>query len=146
MKSLKLIFLIAAPSLFLCCQAKKEDPKVLEVLVTGYFDALSTGDFDKMDALTTKDFMISENGELWNNDTLKKILSNSPIEERLWTLSNFETQVDRSSGTSSYDNHGFFRMNDTIIHEVDWVETATFKKVNGEWKMSYLESTVKNEY
>lgn len=146
MKYLKVIFLIITLSWVFCCQSEKEDPKVLEEIVSGYFEALANSDFDKMDALTTSDFIISENGELWNNDTLKKILTNAPIEERLWTLTNFETRVEKTSGTTSYDNHGKFKINDSLTHEIEWIETATFKKVDGQWKMSYLQSSIKKEH
>jgi hypothetical protein len=51
--------------------------------------------------------------------------------------------IDETSGDIIYYNHGDFVINDTINMQVDWLESATFKKVDGQWKMKFLHSTVR---
>ena len=60
-----------------------------------------------------------------------------------WTFDNIKVNMNESSGDIVYLNHGDFVINDTIKTKVDFLESATFRKVDGKWKMNFLHSTVK---
>ena len=42
-----------------------------------------------------------------------------------------------------YLNRGDLVFNDTMRVTYNWLESATFKKVDGVWKMNFLHSTVR---
>jgi hypothetical protein len=48
----------------------------------------------------------------------------------------------KTSADVVYYNHGNLVM-DAAKLSVDWLESATFRKIKGEWKMNFLHSTVR---
>lgn len=135
----------AIPSFLLCCLActilacsqSTDDPQQLETIVVQWFDGIKNRDLNKLNALTTKDFKLYENGMIWTNDSLI-ILDNV---QRSWTLSDVTIHMDENSGDMTYQNYGRFRLADSTILEKHWLESATFRKVDGVWKLHFLHST-----
>jgi hypothetical protein len=54
-----------------------------------------------------------------------------------------KVNMDVNSGDIIYYNHGDFVINDTIKTQVDWLESAIFRKIDGKWKLHFLHSTVR---
>ena len=114
--------------------------------VTRYqFPVASYGfqDLDKLNSLTTSDFVLFEDGKIWNNDSLVTLKDQFKSFKGEWKFENMKVNIDESSGDIVYFDHGKFVFNDTITVEFDWLESATFRKVDGEWKMNFLHSTVR---
>jgi Domain of unknown function (DUF4440) len=125
------------------CKQKKDDPEILKNILTDYFDGIKTQDLEKLNSLTTSDFVLFEDGVIWSNDSLVKPIPNVKSFKGKWTFDNMKVNMDESSGDIVYFNHGDFVINDTIKMKIDWLESATFRKVDGKWKMNFLHSTVK---
>lgn len=142
MKKLMIVPLLAG---LFSCQApvntEAEKEQVKQVL-TDYFAAIRAKDLEKMNALCTDDYLLFESGMVWNNDSLGHNIMKSPSEIH-FTLDNFNIKVDRESGRITYFNHGDVYRNDSLKRSVDWVESATFRKVDGAWKLEFLHSTVR---
>jgi hypothetical protein len=145
MKKIYLILFIMAGMLIYACQENKptDDPEKLKAIVTGYFDGLKMKDFEKMKDLTTNDFLLFENGKVFNNDSLIKKISSYSKFIADYEFDNFTINIDKNTGNLRYFNHGEFIINDTIHRAVNWLESATFKKVDNTWKMEFLHSTVR---
>lgn len=124
-------------------QQKKDDPEVLKKILTDYFDGIKTQDLDKLNSLTTSDFVLFEDGKIWTNDSLVTIKDKFKSFKGEWTFDNMKVNIDNSSGDITYYDHGEFVFNDTIKMKFDWLESATFRKVDGKWKMNFLHSTVR---
>ncbi len=139
----RLFMITLAIGLLTSCTQKKDDPEILKQVLTDYFDGIKTSDLGKLNSLTTSDFVLFENGKIWNNDSLVKTNPQIKSFEGNWTFDNMKVNVDESSGDIIYFNHGDFIYNDTIKRQVDWIESATFRKVNGQWKLNFLHSTVR---
>ncbi|MCU4166589.1 nuclear transport factor 2 family protein [Carboxylicivirga caseinilyticus] len=139
------LLLIIGIGLILSCQNEKQtdNPEVLEKVLISYFDGIKDKDLDKMNASTTNDFVLFENGKIWNNDSLFNFLNALPPYSATFTLSPLKTSIDEEIGNLYYLNHMDMTLNDTIEDKYDWIESATFKKVEGEWKLDFLHSTVK---
>ena len=58
-------------------------------------------------------------------------------------MDNFKIYVDRMSGDMTYTNHADFVFSDNSKLSLDWIESATFRKVDGIWKMNLLHLTEK---
>jgi hypothetical protein len=123
------------------CQQKKDDPEILKKILTDYFDGIKTEDLNKLNALTTKDFVLFEDGRIWTNDSLVTPIPNVQSFKGTWTFDNMKVNMDVNSGDIIYYNHGDFVINDTIKTQVDWLESATFRKIDGKWKLHFLHST-----
>ncbi|MBC8769345.1 nuclear transport factor 2 family protein [Arenibacter sp. BSSL-BM3] len=100
-------------------------------------------DFKKMRDLTTDDFIIYEDGVVFNNDSIFKMMKSFPKYTAEYEFENLRINVDNNSGNINYFNHANFVFNDTTKVKFDWLESATFKKIDGKWKMDFLHSTVR---
>jgi hypothetical protein len=143
MKKFCILTIILGLGLLTNCKQKKDDPEILKNILTDYFDGIKTQDLEKLNSLTTSDFVLFEDGVIWSNDSLVKPNPNVKSFKGKWTFDNIKVNMDESSGDIVYFNHGDFVINDTIKMKIDWLESATFRKVDGKWKMNFLHSTVK---
>jgi hypothetical protein len=142
MKTLRLLTLILAPGL-ISCQQRKDNPEILKGILTDYFDGIKTQDINKLNSLTTVDFVLFEDGKIWTNDSLVTIKDNYKSFDGYWKFDNMKVNVDATSGDIVYFNHGELVFNDTIKLKFDWLESATFRKVDGKWKLNFLHSTIR---
>ncbi len=142
MKVTKILTVVLGLGLLTSCQQKKDDPEVLKKILIDYFDGIKTNDLDKLNSLTTTDFVLFEDGVIWTNDSLVKPIPGVKSFKGTWTFDDMKVNIDQNSGDIIYYNHGDFIINDTIKMQVDFLESATFKKVDGQWKMKFLHSTV----
>jgi len=143
MKTITILTIILGLGLLTNCEQKKDDPEILKNILIDYFDGIKTQDLEKLNSLTTSDFVLFENGKIWTNDSLVTINEKFNSFKRDWKFDNIKVNMDESSGDIVYFNHGDFVFNDTIKMKIDWLESATFRKVDGKWKMNFLHSTVK---
>ena len=125
------------------CEQKKDDPEILKKILTDYFDGIKTQDLEKLNSLTTSDFVLFEDGVILTNDSLVTMKEKFSSFKGAWKFDNISVNIDESSGDIVYFNQGDFVFNDTIKIKIDWLESATFRKVDGKWKMNFLHSTVK---
>ena len=140
----KILLLVIQVGLLTACQQtnQKDDPEKLKAVLTGYFDGIRAKDPNKLNELTTNDYVLFESGLIWNNDSLANIFKKYPtIQYKPFKLDNFRISVDNEIGHMTYYNHGEFTINDTTKFEFDWLESANFRKVDGKWKIDFLHST-----
>lgn len=123
------------------CEVKKDDPEVLKKVLADWFNGIKTQDLNKLNSLTTSDFVLFEDGRIWTNDSLVRTNPKIRSITRDWTFDFVKVDIDQESGDMIYYNHGVFVINDTIQRKPEWLESATFKKVDGNWKLKFLHST-----
>jgi hypothetical protein len=122
-----------------------DDPELLKKVLTSYFEGIENKDFAKLKALTTDDFVLYEDGAVWNNDSaFMNIKRHIPFTVK-YTLSNFKIYVDNASGDMTYINHADFVFKDSRKLALDWIESATFRKIDGVWKINFLQVTVRRQ-
>src|SRR6266852_3061759 len=140
-----IVFLLVILALDSCQQSKSDDGENLKLTLTDYFDGIKNKDIKKMNQVTTADFIIYEDGKVWNNDSLIKVLNTFPKFTAKYTFDGFRINVDNTSGSMSYFNHGDFTLKDTTKMTFDWIESATFKKIDGKWIIDFLHSTIRKK-
>ena len=143
MRIIEFYFLVVGIGLLTSCQHEKDKPEVLKKVLSDYFDGIKKKDLNKLNSLTTNDFVLFENGKVWTNDSLVKPTPGVISIKGTWTFSNMKVSVDETSGYIIYYDHGEFILNDTIKIKKDWLESAVFKKVDGQWKLKFLHSTIR---
>ena len=139
--------LLSGLAFLLACRntTPADDTELLKKLVTSWFEAIGTKDFEKMKALTTDDFVLYEDGLVWNNDSVfANIRRNLPFTVK-YRLNNFRVNVDSRSADMTYFNHADFVFHDTDRLSLDWIESATFRKTPDGWKMNLLHLTVRKD-
>ncbi len=100
-------------------------------------------DFEKMKAITTDDFVLFEDGKVWNNDSLINLINSMPDFTAVYSFKDFNINIDVQNANMYYLNHMDLTLNDTTEVKYDWIESATFRKKDGIWKMNFLHSTVR---
>ena len=119
-----------------------DDPEQLKQVLYEYFDGLKERNLNKLNNVTTNDFRLFEDGRVWNNDSLINALNKFSIFEADMKFDNFKINIDNNSGSMSYFNHCICTFNNEKGNYV-WIESATFRKIDAKWKMSFLHSTAK---
>jgi len=121
------------------CQKEKDS---IEASISKFFDGLSETDANKLKAYTTDDFILLENGQLWNIDTLVSKMSD-PKNAGIKRVNKFQfikTEQNGNMAWVSYHNTADFSLNEKK-QTVNWLESAVLGKENGRWKIKLLHST-----
>ena len=121
------------------------DPTKLKEVFESYFHGIETKDYKKLSDAITDDFVLYEMGRVWNNDSvIMNIEHNLPFEVR-YTFTNHNIHVDQMSGDLTCFNHGEFVFGDSTTQSFDWIESATFRMIDGKWRMNFLHITEKHK-
>ena len=121
------------------CQKEKDG---IEASISRFFDGLSETDAKKLEAYTTKDFILLENGHIWNIDSLVSKMGD-PKNAGIKRVNKFQfikTEQNGNIAWVSYHNTADFSLNEKK-QTVNWLESAVLGKENGRWKIKLLHST-----
>ncbi len=125
-------------------QTDKSDLK--ELIIKSFdeiWDELNSKNIDKY---YTKDFLLLENGEVWNNDSIANYLDNAilkkPIPNRVNSIEFIEIKVTKGMAWIAYKNEAIFSIDNKIVRKAYWLESATAILTENGWKLEMLHSTV----
>ena len=131
--------------------SNEADKTRIKNLVIESFDEIwSKLDSKYIDKYYTKDFLLLENGEVWNNDSIKNYLDNAilrkPNPKRVNTIEIIEIKIAIRMAWIAYQNYATFSTDNKIIRKAHWLESATAILTENGWKLETLHSTrIKNE-
>ncbi len=131
--------------------SNETDKTRIKNLVIESFDEIwSNLDSKNIDKYYTKDFLLLENGEVWNNDSIKNYLDNAilrkPNPKRINTIEIIEIKIANRTAWIAYQNYATFSTDNKIIGKANWLESATAILTENGWKLEMLHSTrIKNE-
>lgn len=135
-----------------CDQALHDtDKSQIKNLVVDSFDHIwSELNSENIDKYYTKDFLLLENGEVWNNDSITHYLDNAilrkPNPKRVNTIEIIEIKISNNMAWIAYHNHAIFSIDNTIVRKAHWLESATAILTEDGWKLEMLHSTrISNE-
>lgn len=121
----------------------QEEKKVKEVLAD-YFKAIQSENFQQMKENTTPDYLLFENGKVWNNDSLWNEIQRYQNNSIIFKLDGHKILLDGNLAHIAYFNHGNLYQKDSLLGKLEWIENATLKKIDGKWKIFFLHSTPRN--
>lgn len=126
----------------------EDDIKAEKTLVTDAFDDIwSNLDSTKIKEYHTPDFLLLENGIVWNNDSVQSYLDRERIEiqnnqyQRLNKLDFLKSVHNHHSVWVAYHNVGTWIKEGDTLGSVHWLESAIAIKDQGKWKLQQLHST-----
>jgi len=126
---------------FVGVRAGDRDSLTLRKLVTAYFDGVAAKSFVALDSVVTRDFLIYEDGKVWNNDSVfHNIQYNQPFAVS-FTLTNFRIFADTRSGEVRYHSKADFVVADSVRFTLNFLETALCRKTDAGWKISLIHVT-----
>jgi len=129
-------------------QTKKS--RIKELIVKSFDEIWSELNSKKIDKYYTKDFLLLENGEVWNNDSISNYLDNvvlkKPIPIRVNSIDIIEIKVLKKTAWIAYRNNATFSIENKIVRKAHWLESASVILTENGWKLQMLHSTlIKNE-
>jgi len=124
----------------------EEEKEIAKNLIQGAFDDLWAGvDSTKILTYHTDDFVILENGEVWNNNRIKKFmrkqLANKDRAKRINIMDYFFIKKYGPSIQIAYHNKAEFYNQDTIVSKGSWLESALAVKTSEGWRLKMMHST-----
>ncbi|MBA4155181.1 MAG: DUF4440 domain-containing protein [Flavobacterium sp.] len=126
--------------------ANETDKTQIKKLLLESFDEIwSKLSPENMHKYYTKDFMLLENGEIWNNDSianyLNKAILRKPNPTRINTIEIIEIKIANNRAWVAYHNRAIFTIETTIVRKAHWLESATAILTENGWKLETLHST-----
>lgn len=123
-----------------------KEKKQLENLIQTSFDEIwSALDAKNIDKYYSKDFLLLEHGEVWNNDTIANYLNQAilrqPKPKRVNTIEIIEIKVANKRAWIAYHNYATFSVDNTIVRKAHWLESAVAVLTEDGWKLEMMHST-----
>ncbi|WP_396171712.1 DUF4440 domain-containing protein [Flavobacterium sp.] len=124
--------------------------QIKELIIKSFDEIWSELNSKNIDKYYTKDFLLLEHGEVWNNDTIAKYLDNAklrkPNPKRENKIEIIEIKVANGMAWVAYHNYATFSTDNTITRKAHWLESATAISTPNGWKLQMLHSTrIKND-
>ena len=124
----------------------KEESIIVKDLIQGAFDDLWAGmDSTKISKYHTEDFIILENGEVWDNNRIKKFmrerLKNKNRAKRINIMDYISLEKHGSAINVMYHNKAEFYNSDSLVNNGSWLESALAIKTPDGWRLKMMHST-----
>ena len=120
----------------------ESDAEKVEETLKSFFRSISDYDYQGIREITSADFVLIENGPVW--DTEKFIGFIKQFEEDAtisYEFSDMQMTIDGSTAWMVYKNKGVMNRGNEQ-RQFNWTESAVFKKVDDQWKIELLHSTM----
>lgn len=147
MKRLNFIILMMFFTTISFGQVSNETDKtrIKNLIIESFDEIWSKLDAKNIDKYYTKDFLLLENGEVWNNDYIKNYLDNAmlrkPNLKRMNSIEVIEIKIANKMAWIAYQNYATFLSDNKIIRKAHWLESATAILTENGWKLEMLHST-----
>jgi ketosteroid isomerase-like protein len=140
---IKFSFLILFVLGVLGVNAQQKNIKAVQETINTFFKAFSEGDFKYIQQTSTVDFLLLEQGMIWNLDTLQnKLAKPKPAGySRKNRFEFFETRITGKRAWVGYHNYADF---ETAAgkRKIHWLESAVLVKEKNSWKLEMMHSTI----
>ncbi|TDQ18745.1 hypothetical protein DFQ04_0551 [Algoriphagus boseongensis] len=124
----------------------KSDEKQVHQLIQNMFDGLFSGfESAKIPEFMTEDFILLEDGMIWDNQIIKNYLDSQKAKPNIPTRVNrfefIQTKISGDRAWVAYKNWATVTSNGQVIREAHWLESGTAIKTADGWKLEMLHST-----
>jgi|SRR6218665_207212 len=124
---------------------KTDESRIKELIIASFDEIWSQLNSKNIDKYYTKDFLLLENGEVWNNDSISKYLNHAvlkkPIPKRVNSIEFIEVKVLNGMAWVAYKNKAVFTLENKPGRKALWLESATAILTAAGWKLQMLHST-----
>ncbi|MEM9819820.1 MAG: hypothetical protein AAF985_02060 [Bacteroidota bacterium] len=123
-----------------------EEKQIARQLIQGAFDDLWSGvDSTKLLDYHTDDFIILEQGEIWDNDRIKVFmreqLARPQRPKRINKMDYIAIEKYGESMQIAYHNFADFVEADSLVFQARWLESALAVKTEVGWRLKMMHST-----
>ncbi|UJH92795.1 nuclear transport factor 2 family protein [Antarcticibacterium sp. 1MA-6-2] len=145
--TLQLFFLMLLSVPVVAQNSVEDEEQQIKDLITNYFnDIFSKNEQDKLSDYQTEDYLLLENGEVWDTEIIKgymeKAAARERSPERINTFKFIEVKVSGDLAWAAYHNNAVFKRDGEKLGEMNWLESATAIRTKDGWKLQMLHSTI----
>ena len=147
-KSISVVFLALVFQVTAQAQTSSSKQEALEIhqLIQESFDSLFSGyQANLVDQYYTPDFILLEQGEVWDMDFIKSYLSERSLKNNPVIRNNrfefIKTEIFGNRAWVAYHNYATFTKEGEAPREVYWLESASALKTAQGWRLELLHST-----
>jgi len=138
--------LLIISSLSFAQNQKEEDILSLKKLVEDSFqDILTDLKSEKIADYYTEDFILIENGEIWNNDSVRNYLEKTRLRTPKPTRENqfdfFSMEIMDDVAWVSYFNTATFTTENSTPRIINWLETIIAVRTKEGWRIKLLHNS-----
>lgn len=119
---------------------RKSDKAAVKKVLNDFITAVQNKEFSDIQSHVGNDFVIYENGLIWDFTEFSLKLEEYDSVKISYDLSNLHLIVDNGTAHAQFRNRGTFSYPDTTII-LNFIESATFVKENESWKIMFYHST-----
>jgi hypothetical protein len=125
---------------------KSTEERIKALIVDSFQDIFSNLDPGTLDIYYTHDFLLLENGEVWDINMIKDYMNKAAQQqnqpERINSFEFVEIKIEGNIAWTAYHNKASFEKDGNVLGEMNWLESATAIKTEEGWKLQMLHSTV----
>ncbi len=122
------------------------DEEMIKALIKNSFDDIwSKFDSKKIEDYHTKDFLLLEHGEVWNNDTIvnyvNKAVLKTPLPSRVNSFEFIDIKIYGDIAWVAYYNKAVISLDNKVIREAQWLESVVAVLTEKGWRLQMMHST-----
>jgi len=129
-------------------EMKKED-QIKELISNSFQKIFSDLDPQSLDTYCTQDFLLLENGEVWDMNKMRNYLDRASKQKskviRFNSFDFIEIKIEGKMAWVAYHNKAEFKSGEEVVRELNWLESATAILTEEGWKLQLLHSTIAEE-
>lgn len=143
------IFFITA-SAFSQTSTEAEEQKIMDLIKNSFQEILSENKKEKLLQYYTDDFLLLEDGEVWDLEKIKNMMEMAAnmdrLPERINSFNFIELKIFEKMAWVAYHNKAIFELEGNVVGEMNWMESAVAILTKDGWKLQMLHSTlIENE-
>lgn len=143
-KFLALFFITAIT--FAQTSAETDEQEIRDLIKDSFQEIFSENTKEKLPHYYTEDFLLLEDGEVWDMEIIKEYMDKAaemdPMPERINAFDFIEVKISGDMAWTAYHNTAVFKMDDNVVGEMNWLESASAIRTPEGWKLQLLHSTV----
>lgn len=122
------------------------DEKQVQQLIQDSFDGIfSTYQSELLLDFYTEDFLLLEQGEIWDMEFIRNYLTKAQANPNPPTRTNrfdfIRTVIEGNRAWVAYHNYATISKDGQVLREIYWLESATAIKTDKGWRLDMLHST-----
>lgn len=135
-------------SAFSFCQTSSEadEQMIMDLIKDSFQDILSENKTEKLPQYYTRDFLLLEDGEVWDMKRIRKMMdvagAMDQLPERINSFEFIEMKIAGDMAWVAYYNTAVLKMQEKVVGEMNWLESAAAVRTEEGWRLELLHSTV----
>ena len=140
-----LVLLFLSFSAFANAQQKTDEQQLQQLIQDSFDELFSSFEADRVGEFYTEDFILLEQGEVWDMPILLEYFTKGKANPNPATRVNrfefIKTSVAGDRAWIAYHNFATISRDGAVIREVQWLESATAVRTAAGWRLDMLHST-----